>query len=178
MTSSSVPEPGAPPGTPAGGAPSAGEVPGAGPNLLAEAGVLDAWRSYLETSQRLIGHLDTELRSATGLGLSDYNLLLLLVEAPARTLRMSVLAERLVFSAPRLNYRIGVLEKKGWVVKSACPQDGRAHLITLTDAGWDEFRAAGRVHRAHIGEVFEDALAPGDAAVLLRITRAIADRLP
>lgn len=174
MTSSSVPETG---GIPVGGAAAAGG-PAAGPNLLAEAEVLEAWRSYLETSQRLIGHLDTELRVETGLGLSDYNLLLLLVEAPARTLRMSVLAERLVFSAPRLNYRIGVLEKKGWVVKSACPQDGRAHLITLTDAGWEEFRAAGRVHRGHIGAVFEDALAPGDAADLLRITRAIGQRLP
>lgn len=174
MTSSSAPEIG---GIPVGGGAAAGGA-GTGPNLLAEAGVLDAWRSYLETSQRLIGYLDTELRAETGLGLSDYNLLLLLVEAPARTLRMSVLAERLVFSAPRLNYRIGVLEKKGWVVKSACPQDGRAHLITLTDAGWEEFRAAGRVHRGHIGAVFEDALAPGDAADLLRITRAIGERLP
>ncbi len=148
------------------------------PNLLAEAGVLNAWRSHFETSQRLVGLLDAELRREVGFGLSDYNLLLLLVEAPARTLRMSVLADRLVFSAPRLTYRIGLLENKGWVVKSACPQDGRAHLITLTDAGWDEFRAAGRIHRAHIAEHFEKALAPGDAEHLLRISRSIAARLP
>ena len=32
------------------------------PNLLAEAGVLDAWRSHFETSQRLVGLLDAELR--------------------------------------------------------------------------------------------------------------------
>ena len=147
------------------------------PNLLAEAGVLNAWRSHFETSQRLVGLLDAELRREVGFGLSDYNLLLLLVEAPARTLRMSVLADRLVFSAPRLTYRIGLLENKGWVVKSACPQDGRAHLITLTDAGWDEFRAAGRIHRAHIAEHFEKALAPGDAEHLLRISRSIAARL-
>ncbi|GAA4284865.1 MarR family winged helix-turn-helix transcriptional regulator [Brevibacterium daeguense] len=146
-------------------------------NLLADSLVLDAWREYFETAQRLTTRLDAELKSGTGLSLSDYNLLLVLVEAPNRTLRMSVLADRLVFSAPRLNYRIGVLEEKGWVVKSASPDDRRAHLVTLTDEGFRRFLGAGRVHRAHIEKFFESALQPGDAEHILRISAAIDSNL-
>ena len=54
------------------------------------------------------------------------------------------------------------------------------YQLAVTDPGadWDEFRAAGRIHRAHIAEHFEKALAPGDADHLLRISRSIAARLP
>lgn len=150
---------------------------GGRPNLLSDALVLDAWRAYFETGQQVVNRMESELKEDTGLNLGDYNLLLLLVEAPARTLRMSELADGLVFSAPRLNYRVGVLEERGWVVKAPCAEDRRAHNVTLTDEGWQEFRRAGALHRRHIEKYFDAALEPGDAEHVLRISRALQERL-
>ncbi len=47
-----------------------------------------AWRTYFETSQRLRQVLDDRLKEQAGLSVSDYNALLLLWEAPERTLTM------------------------------------------------------------------------------------------
>ncbi|WP_349827488.1 MarR family winged helix-turn-helix transcriptional regulator [Brevibacterium litoralis] len=145
--------------------------------LLGETAVLDAWRAYFETGQRLVDRIEDELKAETGMTLSDFNLLLVLVEAPDRRLRMNELARRIVFSAPRLTYRVQVLGKKGWVEKQDCPEDKRAHYVALTPHGMEEYLRAGAVQRRLIGRYFESALGPGDAAEVQRISRAIADRL-
>ena len=81
----------------------------------------EAWRTYFETSQRIRQVLDDRLKEQAGMSVSDYNTLLLLWEAPERTLTMGTLAKRLVFSPSRLNYRIKVLEDAGLVEKLATP---------------------------------------------------------
>ncbi|GAA2012430.1 MarR family winged helix-turn-helix transcriptional regulator [Brevibacterium samyangense] len=161
------------------GAPGPPDAPGRSghPGLLAETAVLDAWRAYFETGQRLTTRIEEELKKQAGLTLSDFNLLLLLVEAPERRLRMNVLAQRLVFSAPRLTYRVQVLEDRGWVVKRPCPDDGRAHHVELTDDGLRVYLRAGSVQRGLIARFFEQALGPGDAEALHRISTALASGL-
>jgi len=53
-------------------------------------------------SVRLETWLDEGLRADNGLTLTDYHLLLLLAEAPRHRLRMSELADRMVFSRSRI----------------------------------------------------------------------------
>ena len=60
---------------------------GLGKETLAQ----NAWRTYFETSQRLRQALEVQLKDDAGLDVSDYNTLLLLWEAPERTLTMSAL---------------------------------------------------------------------------------------
>lgn len=140
-----------------------------GRNLLAEARTMESWRLYFETSQRVMAQLVAALKEDAGMDLADYNLLMVLAEAPARTLTMSVLAERIVFSVPRLSYRIGVLVERGWVLKQPCPDDGRAHNVILTDEGAAALIAAGRDHRQQIHEVFDAVLDADDIAALARV---------
>ena len=102
---------------------------GLGKEALAQ----NAWRTYFETSQRLRQALEVQLKDDAGLDVSDYNTLLLLWEAPERTLTMSALAKKLVFSPSRLNYRIKVLVDAGLVTKTGVPimwhspRRGRGH---------------------------------------------------
>ncbi len=138
-------------------------------NLLAEARTMEAWRLYFETSQRVMAQLGTALKGDAGMDLADYNLLMVLAEAPDRTLTMSVLAERIVFSVPRLSYRIGVLVERGWVLKEPCPDDRRAHNIVLTDDGAGALVAAGRDHRQQIHRLFDAVLDADDIDALARI---------
>lgn len=146
-----------------------------GADLLGEASALDAWRLYFETSQRVAARLGAALKDDAGMDLPEYNLLLVLAEEPGRRLRMSVLADRLVFSVPRLSYRVGVLVERGWVRKEPCPDDGRAHDVTLTEDGFHALVRAGRGHRAQIRQVFDAVLDADDITALARIMGKISD---
>ncbi len=137
-----------------------------------------SWRRYLETTQRISQLLEARLKVQAGMVLGDYNVLLLLWEAPERTLTMSALAKRLVFSPSRLNYRIRVLEDAGLVTKTECPQDKRAHDVTLTEEGGRSFLAAARVHRQHIDELFLDHVSDEELAVFERVFSRIESTLP
>lgn len=137
-----------------------------------------SWRLYFETSQRIRHTLETNLKDRAGLTVSDYNALLLLWEAPAHTLTMSVLARRLVFSPSRLNYRIKVLEDAGLVTKAECASDKRAHNIALTEAGVQAFLTAGHQHRENIDEVFLSHVADDELEVIERVFARISRALP
>ena len=84
----------------------------------------DTWRLYFETTARLTSRVEERLK-AQGCSLMEYQLLLLLHEAPGRCLRMGELARRLVFSPSRLNYQVKVLGERGWVQRRRAQGDGR-----------------------------------------------------
>lgn len=150
---------------------------GRGPDLLVENRVMAAWRTSFETAQRLRTVLDRQLKEATGSDLVDLNLLMTLAEAEGRRLTMSVLAERLVFSVPRLSYRIRAHTDRGWVEKVPCVADARAHEIVLTDAGLERFGELGALHREHVRAVFDRALPLEQMEQLAAAMEAIGSRL-
>lgn len=129
----------------------------------------DVWRSYFESSAMLTQRLEQSLRAETGLSLADYNVLLLLTEAPEHRLRMGELARKLVFSPSRLTYLIGSLVRRGLVVRQDAVDDGRGKEASLTDAGAQAFRRAAVLHARDVDELFLDALSEQDLAVLARV---------
>ena len=137
-----------------------------------------SWRMYFETSQRIRQNLEGRLKDRAGLTVSDYNTLLLLWEEPTRTLTMSVLARKLVFSPSRLNYRIRVLEDAGLVTKTECADDRRAHNVGLTEAGAQAFLDAGRQHREDIDEIFLTHIDDEELEVIDRVFARISETLP
>ncbi|WP_152348136.1 MarR family winged helix-turn-helix transcriptional regulator [Brevibacterium sp. CFH 10365] len=143
-----------------------------------EALAQNAWRTYFETSQRIRQALEVQLKDDAGLDVSDYNTLLLLWEAPDRTLTMSALAKKLVFSPSRLNYRIKVLVDAGLVTKTQCPEDGRAHNVALTEAGARAFLAAGSQHKSYVDEIFFGHVSDAELEVIEAVFTRIGDALP
>lgn len=121
--------------------------------VLQNRSLMDPWRTYFETSQRLKVHLDKSLHAEMRSDLEEYNFFLVLNEAPNRTLRLAELAERLVFSFSRLNYRVGQLVKRGYVVKEICEEDRRSQRITMTELGREHFRELAKAHDRHLARV-------------------------
>lgn len=110
--------------------------------------------------------------------LSDYHVLLLLHEAPDRSLRMNELSRRMVFSASRLTYQIDTLCRRGWVRRENAAEDRRGSYAVLTDDGNAAFEAAAELHAADIDELFFSAVPnDDDATVLADIMRRLADNL-
>ena len=107
----------------------------------------------------------------------DYQVLLLLRNAPGHRLRMGELAQRMVFSPSRLSYQIGVLERRGWVRRRRCAEDGRGLEAELTGEGLGAFRRLRPAHARDVEELFLDALEPEDAERLTAIMTRVAGRL-
>ncbi|HWC24558.1 MAG TPA: MarR family transcriptional regulator [Flexivirga sp.] len=135
------------------------------------------WRSYFESSVLLQQALDDRFRAASDLTLAEYNLLLLLGEAPDGRLRMGDLAHAMVFSSSRLSYQIGVLERRGLVCRERDARDARVIHACLTDAGREAFDNSSRSHLMAVRELFLDDLSADEVATLDAVFTRLKSRL-
>ena len=136
-----------------------------------------AWRAYLQASMQLFQQLDGELQRDAGLPLAYYQTLAMLSEAPDRTLRMSVLAQRTWSSRSRLSHAVDRLEERGWVRRLSCPGDRRGAYAQLTDEGFAVLAAAAPSHVASVRRHLFDLLEPGQVAALAETSMRIAASL-
>jgi len=94
-----------------------------------------AWRRFAAVFTQLPAALDTQLQHDAGLTHFAYFALVLLSEAPDRSLRMSELAARSSSSPSRLSHTVSRLENRGYVRRSRATDDGRGQVAQLTDEG-------------------------------------------
>jgi DNA-binding MarR family transcriptional regulator len=135
-----------------------------------------AWRAFIESSWALHTRLEDELRSATGLSMSDYHVMVVLSERPGHRARMGELAEHMVFSPSRLTYQISSMAKRGLVRKQPCAEDGRGQEAVLTEAGMAALVAAAPLHLATVRDSFIDRVDPDELAVIGRVFDRISPR--
>lgn len=136
-----------------------------------------AWQVFIETSARLQTMLDDDLKAGAGMSLADYQVLMLLHDAPDRRLRMRDLSDRLVFSTSRLSYQIDTLVRRDWLCRERADEDRRGSYAVLTAAGASAFRTAARDHARCVDELFVDAISDADGRALLDIMTRLSDRL-
>lgn len=108
------------------------------------------WRSFLRAHATALRELERELVAETGMPLGWYDVLLQLVEAPGRRLRMAELADRVLLSRSGLTRLIDRLQAEGLVRREPSPDDARGTFTVLTLAGVGRLRAAAPVHLAGI----------------------------
>src|SRR3954469_21006049 len=94
------------------------------------------WRAFLGATQLLFDQLDRELQRDAGMPHAYYEILVVLSEAPDRSLRMSELATRTRSSRSRLSHAVAKLEDAGWVQRRDSPGDKRGQLAELTERGF------------------------------------------
>lgn len=128
-----------------------------------------AWQPFIETSAQIQTRLDEDLRRRHGLTLADYQVLLLLSHAPQQRLRMSEIADAMVFSSSRLSYQIDKLGRTGLVRRERDDTDRRGNFACLTDTGRGALRNAADDHLAVVERLFVDKLTPADGTALLAI---------
>ncbi|MFW0784527.1 MarR family transcriptional regulator [Gordonia sp. CPCC 206044] len=136
-----------------------------------------AWQVFIETSARLQTVLDAELKASSDMTLADYQVLMLLHDAPGRRLRMRDLSEHLVFSTSRLSYQIDTLVRRNWLRREAADEDRRGSYAVLTPAGATAFRAAAHEHARCVETLFIDALSDADGVVLADIMTRLSGHL-
>jgi DNA-binding MarR family transcriptional regulator len=135
------------------------------------------WRAFLGAAQLLLDQLDRELQRDAGMPHAYYEILVVLSEAPGRSLRMSELALLTRSSRSRLSHAVAKLESNGWVRRRECPTDKRGQVAVLTDAGFAALSAAAPGHVAGVRQHLFDQLSAEQVAQLRRISERMLDEL-
>ncbi|MEV4397897.1 MarR family transcriptional regulator [Nonomuraea sp. NPDC049607] len=136
-----------------------------------------AWRAFGLATRLLTDRLERDLMAAADMPPTYYELLVLLSEAPARTMRMSELAHWTNSKPSRISHAVNKLEQKGWVRREHYAGDRRGWLAVLTDDGLAALRAAAPEHVASVREHLVDLLTEEQLRQLADISQVLLDHL-
>jgi DNA-binding MarR family transcriptional regulator len=113
---------------------------------LLSARELHAWRAFLRAHAQITRALEADLLAEHQLSLPEYDVLVSLVEAPDRQLRMTDLATRVLISRSGLTRLVDRMERGGLVERVSCPSDARGTFAALTEEGYRRLRDSAGTH--------------------------------
>jgi DNA-binding MarR family transcriptional regulator len=117
-----------------------------------------AWRTYLRMNSLLPAQLNRQLQHDSGLTLPEYEVLVVLSEAPEQRLRPFQICEALNWEQSRLSHQLTRMERRGLIAREECEADGRGALILLTAAGAKAIESAAPGHVATVRGLIFDQL--------------------
>ena len=107
---------------------------------------LRAWRGLLRVHSRIVKTLDGELEAEHGLGVTTYEVLLYLADAPEGQMRMHDLASSVLLSRSGLTRLVDRLERDGCIERRTCESDARGAFAVITESGRSRLNSARRTH--------------------------------
>lgn len=128
---------------------------------------LRVWRLFFENSLALIDLLESDFQRDVGFPIQWYDVLVHLEDAP-EGLRMSELAEKILYSKSGLTRVIDRMEEAALIRRNRPENDRRSVFVLQTDAGRDAMHDARRHHHDWIEEHFSEPLADADIKALAR----------
>ncbi len=137
----------------------------------------DAWRAYLASSRLLVHALDRQLTDEAGLSFVEYDVLVVLSEAPGHRMRMRDLAEATLSTRSGTTRTVTRLEHAGWVRRVECPDDRRGTEAELTGAGTAKLRSAAPGHVAAVRAHLFDLITPRQVDHLRTVSTRMREHL-
>jgi DNA-binding MarR family transcriptional regulator len=138
---------------------------------------LAAYLALQEVSSLLQHAVEQQLRVDGGLSNPQFQILARLSASPAGHLRMTDLADSLVYSRSGLTYQAAQLEKAGLITRSPAEDDERSITVALTAAGR---QVLGQVMPGHIEVVHRllmSSLSRADIATITEVLGRVRDRM-
>lgn len=136
-----------------------------------------AWRAYLGFHRELTARLHRQLQDDSQLSLTDYEVLVLLSEAPESRLRPFEMVRGLKWEQSRLSHHLSRMQRRGLISREECCSDGRGAFIALTPAGRQAIETAAPGHAQTVRSLFFEALSPEQVAELERISGQALERI-
>ncbi len=126
----------------------------------------------------VLQHLDTELRRAHGMAITEFDVLITLFNAPDQRLGMSDLAERVLLSPAGTTHLVTRLERDRLVRREVDPNDRRKWFTVLTAKGDRALQAARRTHNDVLRRTLLADTSPAERQTLRRIWQRLSKRQP
>ena len=120
------------------------------------------WLIFMK-SYHAVREVDAQSISASGLGLSDFAVLEMLLHKGS--LPVNAIGRKIMLTSGSITTAIDRLEKKRFVRRQASPNDRRVTLVQLTASGRKLIDKIFKVHAAHLEKAFEPLSAPERAAL-------------
>lgn len=128
-----------------------------------------AWIALAGAMVALPAALDAQLQRDAGITHVEYQVLSWLSMSPGRSARMSDVAATANVNLSHLSRIATRFEQRGWLTRVPDPDDRRATLAILTDAGWDKVVATAPGHVQEVHRVVFDNLTPAQVRQLEQI---------
>lgn len=135
------------------------------------------WRAYLDATRLLFQNLDKQLLRDSDISFADFEILVLLSEAPDRRMRMRDLADASTTTRSGITRAVSRMENAGWVRRVECESDRRGAWAELTDVGYARLAEAGPGHVEAVRENMFDLLSPDDVTSMAEAFTRMRDRM-
>ena len=138
---------------------------------------LGAYLSLIEVSSLLRHAVEQQLRDAGDLSYVQFQLLARLGDSPEGSLRMTDLADGVVYSRSGLTYQAQTLEQRGLVTRAPSLDDERGTTVTITAQGRDILAAVFPGHIALLQKMLLEPLAVEDVTSLDDVLGRVRDHM-
>jgi DNA-binding MarR family transcriptional regulator len=139
---------------------------------------LRAYFALMDVAGLLRHKVEQQLRAAADLTYVQFKVLARLgLDSPTGSLRMTELADEVVYSRSGLTYQAGEMEKAGWVERGPSPDDDRGVTVTITDAGRERLAQALPGHVEVLRELLFATLTEDDVRALAALLEPVLDHM-
>jgi DNA-binding MarR family transcriptional regulator len=140
-------------------------------------GQLAAYFLLMEVSSLLQHAVERQLRVDGGLSNPQFQILARLNASPTGRLRMTDLADSLVYSRSGLTYQAAQLEKAGLISRTPGEDDERSVDVALTRAGRDRLNTVMSGHVEVVQRLMMSSLSSRDIATITDVLGRVRDRI-
>ncbi|WP_026875093.1 MarR family winged helix-turn-helix transcriptional regulator [Jiangella gansuensis] len=133
----------------------------------------EVWRQFIRVQSRVLRKLEADLLEHHNLPLAWYDVLVRLLEADERRLRMSELADRVMLSPSGLTRLVDRMVDEGLVSRTPAEGDGRGFYAVLTETGYERLRDASGTHLRGVHEYVVGRFDEQELAMLTSLLRRI-----
>ena len=136
-----------------------------------------AWRGLLRMTAQLNARMNRQLQDEYGISLTDYDVLVVLSEAPDGRRRVFELTDALAWEQSRVSHQLSRMQRRGLVAREGCPTDARGAFAVITEAGRAAIERAAPAHVETVRQLVFDGLSPDQLTALTAVTERVLDRL-
>ena len=136
-----------------------------------------AWRGLMALRIGLVGHLARQLAQDSGITEAEFEVLVVVSEAPGQRIRSRDLGKALNWERSRLSHQITRMEERGMVAREQCENDARGFDVLLTKVGLKAIQAAAPAHLEGVRHCFIDLLTPAQMKTLSSIAEVVTEHL-
>ena len=144
------------------------------PDVSTTVACVNAWHLLRAAHARVEQELSSELSTACGLSVSEFDALFYLHLHAAEDPRIGDLQAAVALSQPATSRLVARLEQRSLLCREPVPEDARAATLRLTDSGRTLLEAATVIHTRIVHDVFASRFTDEEQVTFLQILGRIA----